>query len=218
MQPRIERPRPDEPAEPVRVVALVGAECTGKTTLAASLAGELGAIRIAEALREFCDRHGRTPRREEQAGLIDEQIEREGRAIERARREGRGWVLCDSAPLATALYSVDLFGDRSLLGRALLHHRSYRVTLLTAADLPWQPDGIQRDGPLARARFDALLARTLRDHAIAFAPIAGAWPQRMARALAVLRTAERTGLDADGGERLADGAAPAGACAGASRL
>lgn len=175
------------PGAPVRVVALVGAECTGKTTLACALAGELGALRIPEVLREFCELHRRTPRRDEQAGLIERQIEREEAAIERARREGRTLVLCDSAPLATALYSVDLFGDDSLLERALRHHRRYRATLVAAIDLPWEPDGIQRDGPLARARFDALLARTLRERGIAFEAIAGAWPERLSRALAALR-------------------------------
>lgn len=172
---------------PVHLVAFVGAECTGKTTLARALGGELGALWIPEALREFCDLHRRTPRRDEQAALIERQIEREEAAIERARREGRGLVLCDSAPLATALYSVELFGDDSLLERALRHHRRYRATLVTAIDLPWEPDGIQRDGPLARARYDALLVRTLRERAIAFHPIAGAWPERHSRALAALR-------------------------------
>jgi molybdopterin-guanine dinucleotide biosynthesis protein len=49
------------------VIALLGAESTGKTVLAGALAGALATPArrvavVAEYLREFCDRHGRTPR------------------------------------------------------------------------------------------------------------------------------------------------------------
>ena len=50
------------------VIGLLGAESTGKTTLAAELGRALaaGGRRVAvvpEYLREFCDRSGRTPRK-----------------------------------------------------------------------------------------------------------------------------------------------------------
>ena len=57
------------------VIALLGAESTGKTTLAAALGVALAAegrdaVVVDEYLREFCAREGRTPRRDEQAGLF----------------------------------------------------------------------------------------------------------------------------------------------------
>ena len=63
------------------VIALLGAESTGKTTLARELGtalagrGERVAV-VAEYLREFCEREGRTPRREEQRGIAAEQSRR----------------------------------------------------------------------------------------------------------------------------------------------
>jgi len=55
------------------VIALIGAESTGKTTLARQLPDTLRSAghRVAhvdEYLREFCVRNGRTPRADEQAG------------------------------------------------------------------------------------------------------------------------------------------------------
>lgn len=168
-------------------IALVGAECSGKTTLGQALARSLPAVRVDELLREFCDRAGRTPTRDEQPALMRGQIERERVAMERARREGLAFVVCDSTPLVTALYSVELFGDASLLADALAHQRGYAATLLTAIDLPWEADGIQRDGPLARARFDARLRETLRGGGLAHTAIDGAQDRRLALALAALR-------------------------------
>lgn len=166
-----------------RVVALVGAECTGKTALAAGLADALGGIWLPELLREFCVREARTPRPEEQAGLMREQIARDAAALARAAREGVGWLILDSTPLVTALYSAMLFGDRSLLAEAIDHQRNYAVTLLAAPDLPWEADGIQRDGPQVRARFHALLVATLAEHGIAHVAIEGQGDARLQAAV-----------------------------------
>ena len=46
--------------QPVRV-CLMGAECTGKSTLAQALAAHFGGLWVPEYLRAFCDRQGRTP-------------------------------------------------------------------------------------------------------------------------------------------------------------
>ena len=62
-------------AEALRI-AIVGAESTGKSTLAAALAAALaqpGGPRVAwvpELLREWCSRVGRTPQAHEQPGIL----------------------------------------------------------------------------------------------------------------------------------------------------
>ena len=63
------------------VVAVLGAESTGKSTLALALQAALATdgrrvASVGEVLREFCDAHGRTPRRHEQAGIAAEQTRR----------------------------------------------------------------------------------------------------------------------------------------------
>ena len=44
-----------------QLICLLGAECTGKTTLTQALAAHYGALWVPEYLRVFCDQHGRTP-------------------------------------------------------------------------------------------------------------------------------------------------------------
>ena len=194
MNPNRNKPTRIRPAriDPARMtlpgtIALVGAECTGKTSLAQALAADLPALWLPEALRDFCEREGRTPRPDEQLGLMREQMAREAAARKRAAREGIAWVVCDSTPLVTALYSVMLFEDRSLLEPALEHQRGHTLTLLADVDLPWVADGIQRDGPQARAAFHTLLLETLRAHRLPFRFVSGTDGQRLAGALQVLR-------------------------------
>lgn len=171
------------------VVAVVGAESTGKTTLAAALGRALAQAdrRVAvvpEFLRTFCDHHGRTPRIDEQAGIAAEQTRRIAEAA-----AAHDIVVADTTALMVAVYSVQVFGDRSLLEAAARAHAFADLTLLTALDLPWQPDGHQRDGPQVRAPVDALLREALRAAGIGYAVVAGSGEARTAAALAAVERA-----------------------------
>ena len=72
-----------------------------------------------------------------------------------------------------AVYSDFVFADASLYAGALAAQRRCDLTLVTALDLPWQPDGLQRDGAHVRAPVDALLRSALAGAGIAFTTIAG---------------------------------------------
>lgn len=175
------------PASEVRRVAIIGAECVGKTELAQRLAQTLPGLWIPEYLREFCERTRRTPRPQEQAPILAEQRRREDEAIARARAQRLEWVLADSAPLVTAAYSELLFDDASLHEAAIVHHARYQATLLLAPDLPWVADGIQRDGPAVREAFHALLLQRLQRSGLSFALICGAGDERLRAASRALR-------------------------------
>ncbi|GMV48008.1 MAG: hypothetical protein AMXMBFR66_34060 [Pseudomonadota bacterium] len=168
-------------------IAIVGAESTGKTTLAAALARALaedGCGRVAlvdEWLRAWCVRAGRTPRADEQRAIAEEQHRR----IEAAAAE-HDIVVSDTTALMTTVYSRLLFDDRSLDARAYELHRTSALTLLTALDLPWVADGLQRDGPQVRAPVDALVRAWLHAHTLPFAVVGGQGPERLARARAAL--------------------------------
>lgn len=169
------------------MIGVLGAECTGKTTLAAALVDTLAAegrraVLVTEYLREFCDAQGRTPRPDEQPYIAETQWQRIASAA-----AGGGIVLADTTMLMTAVYSEFVFGDRSLYELALARQRQCAVTLLTGLDLPWRPDGLQRDGPHVRAPVDALIRAALARAAIPFAVVYGEGEARLANALAALR-------------------------------
>jgi len=165
------------------VVALLGAESTGKTTLAAEIGSALAARGLStavvrEALREFCDANARTPRRDEQAAIAAAQSARIDQAAVR-----HDVVVADTSAVMIAVYSDFVFADRSLYAGALAAQRRCDLTLVTALDLPWQPDGLQREGAHVRAPVDALLRAALAGAQIAFTTIAGVGDERVAAAL-----------------------------------
>ncbi|HET9978679.1 MAG TPA: ATP-binding protein [Burkholderiaceae bacterium] len=167
------------------VIALVGAESTGKTTLAGALAERLraetghGVAVVGEVLREWCEQAGRTPRIEEQAAIVAEQRRRIDAAA-----GSHAIVVADTTPLMIAVYHRIVFNDRSLDEPAGRWHAA-RVdhTLVTALDLPWVADGHQRDGEHVRAPVDAALRELLAAHCIAWSRVAGVGQARVESAL-----------------------------------
>ena len=185
------------------VIALLGAESTGKTTLARALRDALAGPQrsvavVPEYLREFCDREGRTPRRHEQQPIADEQTRR----IAAAAR-GHDIVIADTTALMIAVYSDQVFGDTLLYAGAQRAHAHCDLTLLTALDLPWQADGLQRDGPHVREPVDTRVRAALERAGCAYSVIFGSGAARLDAALACARLAlrPRPAADADGSAR-----------------
>jgi len=171
-------------------VAVVGGECTGKTVLCRTLAASIPGLWVPEYLREFVEQQGRVPTARDQRSILAAQVEREQAATEAAARAALRWVACDSAPIATAIYSEMYFDDRGLHAAAERHHTGYTLTLLTDLDLLWEPDGLQRDGPAVRAEFHARIEAWLRLRAAPYALVRGRGETRTATALAALRAVE----------------------------
>lgn len=177
-------------------IALLGAESTGKSTLAQALERHwldsgMAAQRIDEHLREWCALHGRTPQPHEQIAIAAEQARRVQAVAAHIR------VIADTTPLMTAVYSELLFNDRSLYPMALEHQRSYQVTLLAGLDLPWVPDGIQRDGPQVREPVDRLLRERLGEAGIAYRVVYGSGEERLHNALLAIESAAAISLPGD---------------------
>ena len=141
-----------------RKIGLLGGECTGKTTLAKALCDHLDAVVVPEYLRDFVSITGRVPIALEQSDIMTTQIAAENSAL---AASPHALLLCDPAALMTAIYSLAYFGDRSLLDSATLHAATYRTLIWCGTDIPWEPDGNQRDGPKYRDRVDGLIAEVV---------------------------------------------------------
>ncbi|MEO5735014.1 MAG: ATP-binding protein [Rubrivivax sp.] len=170
--------------DPALRIAIVGAESTGKTELAAALAERIAQLTglqvtwVPEVLRGWCERHSRTPRQDEQRSIMTEQHAR----IDAAAADA-DVVVCDTTALMTAVYSQIVFDDGSLDDRAAVLHASIDLTLLTALDLPWVADGLQRDGPQVREPVDTRLRALLARHRLSWSLVGGQGGARLDAAL-----------------------------------
>lgn len=164
------------PHGPVRI-AILGAESTGKSTLAGILARHYGTVWVPEYLREFVDTMGRVPFEDDQLGIARTQRARED-ALARTL-DARALLFCDTTPLLTAVYSRVYWGrvPPELLAMEAAH--DYALTLVAAPDLPWVPDGLQRESEAVRMRVHEQLLAVLGARGIAFTLVSGEVAQRV---------------------------------------
>lgn len=162
-------------------VALLGAESTGKTSLSqliteALLAQGQMAAYVTEVLREWCQMNGRTPAFHEQRQIAKQQAERIFSIQE-------GWVIADTTPLMTAVYSDYVFKDLSLYEEALGLQAQFDLTLVMGLDVAWVPDGLQRDGEHVREPVDHLIRQAMSKRQLPFKVIYGQDEARLNAAL-----------------------------------
>ena len=162
-------------------VALLGAESTGKTSLSqyiteALLAQGQMATYVPEVLRDWCQKYGRTPAFHEQRDIAKQQAERIFSIQE-------GWVIADTTPLMTAVYSDYVFKDPSLYEEALGLQAQFDLTLVMGLDVAWVPDGLQRDGEHVRQPVDSLIRQAMAKKQLPFKVIYGQDQARLNAAL-----------------------------------
>ena len=175
------------PAGPARI-AILGAESTGKSTLAPALAARYGTLWVPEYLREFVDAMGRVPFEADQPRIARTQRAREdAMAAQVATMPGaQGFLFCDTSPLMTAVYSRVYWGrvPPDLLALEAAH--DYALTIVAGLDLPWVPDGLQRESEAVRERVHACLLEVLRERGIPFTLVEGKLAERMGQVEALI--------------------------------
>ncbi len=130
-----------------RRVCLVGAESTGKTTLAAALAERYGTEWVPEYGREYCERkweHGyvETWTTEEFVHIAAEQCLREDEAARHANKV----LICDTDAFATSIWHRRYMdGRRAAEIDRIAAARRCDLYLLTGDEIPFTQDGL-RDG------------------------------------------------------------------------
>jgi NadR type nicotinamide-nucleotide adenylyltransferase len=167
---------------PTARVAILGAESTGKSTLAEALAMRYQTLWVPEYLREFVETHQRVPLEHEQYLIAATQVERENTATRQASR----FLFCDTTPLMTAIYSDFYFGRVDDALAALVRQRAYDFTIVTAPDSPWIADGLQRESEAVRHVIHTQLLAVLEEMGIRYLLVEGGLAQRVDRAMRFL--------------------------------
>ena len=177
------------------LIGVVGGESTGKSTLAAALGMRLPAIVVPEYLRTWVERHrGQVPQPGEQAEIMAAHRAAEVSGMRDAERSGLAWVVSDSGPLMTAVYSIQYYDDPALLPLAVEWTARNDLILWCQDDFPWQPDP-QRDGSQARATSQQLLAEIFAAHPeLPMLEVRGGFDERVETVLETVRLG-RAGSD-----------------------
>ena len=165
-------------------ICLVGAESTGKTTLAQMLAERYQTVWVPEYGREYSEsklaEEGEYNWRSEEFALIAKtQCERENEAARRANKI----LICDTDAFATGVWHRRYMGERSPEVEAVAaDHRRPDLYLLTDVNTPFIQDGT-RDGELIREWMHETFVAELTAQGRPFRLVSGALLGRFNRAV-----------------------------------
>ncbi len=169
------------------IVAIVGPECSGKTTLAMQLADRLGAPWLPEFARGFFDERQLDPTAYTESHL--EEIARGQLAAEHALMdEEHPLVLLDTDLIVIQVWWQERFGRVPGWVRDELREQAPREYLLARPDLAWQADG-QRESPTDRDRLLRVYQDTLAAHEQPYQEVSGRGDQRTQLAEDLIRRA-----------------------------
>jgi NadR type nicotinamide-nucleotide adenylyltransferase len=165
----------------IRVV-VTGSECTGKTTLASALAEHFDTLWVPEFVRRFVEEKGAAP---EFADV--EAIARGQMALEdRIASEASGLLIQDTDLLSTVIYSRHYYGDCPAWIENELRARAGDLYLLAGIDVPWAPDGDQRDRGDRRDEMQQLFRTALVERGNRWVEVTGPPEQRLDTATAAI--------------------------------
>lgn len=172
-------------------VLIIGAECTGKTTLTQALAKHYDCPFALEYLRTFFEQLPNPAtyrcRLDEIEHIANTQYEHEQNAYHQAKTQGKRFVFCDSGLLLLALYSVHYLGAVPKCLEEVWQKAPYDVILLTDAQgINWQADGGIRDNPTGRNAVRCELIAHFHHYGLPFFAITGTPSQRLAQVQTIL--------------------------------
>ena len=178
-------------------VALVGAESTGKTTLARALAARCRTVWVREYGRTYWDR---LLTRGEIACTTADFVhiaEAPARLEDMLARHAERVLLCDTDPFCTGLWHERYLGGDCAPLREAARSRRYALHVLCGDDIPWEDDGT-RERAGERPWFQARFRSELPGLGAPWIAVTGPLERRTARASAAIDR-----LLAEGGDPLA---------------
>jgi NadR type nicotinamide-nucleotide adenylyltransferase len=163
-------------------VCIIGAESTGKTTLAQALAEHLETVWVAEYGREYSqlklDLNSPTWETNEFTRIAREQSQREDAAARQSNRV----VICDTNAFATQFWHRRYLGTHSPAVEAIARQGRCDLYLLTGDEIPFVQDGL-RDGEHIRHQMHGWFERALADQTVPWHLLRGPRNHRLREAI-----------------------------------
>jgi NadR type nicotinamide-nucleotide adenylyltransferase len=123
----------------VKRIALIGAESTGKTTLARSIAMRFQTVWVPEYAREYMAINAGEYTADVVVDIAREQLSQEEELVGRANKI----IITDTELLTSAIWCEDVFGYCPEWILSKIKEHRYDLFLLTSNDLPWIADPVR---------------------------------------------------------------------------
>lgn len=163
---------------PPKRIAIVGPECTGKTSLAQHLASRYATEWVPEYARGYLDKLVLPYSQGDLLNIAQGQM----RIEDEFYRDAKGILLCDTNLLVIKIWSDYVFNTCDAWIVNEMANRHYDLHLLTNIDVPWEDDP-QREHPTKRNELYEIYKRELNSLQVPYIEISGSETERITQAV-----------------------------------
>lgn len=135
--------------KPIKKIAIVGPESTGKSTISIGLANHYNVAWVPEYARYYCAALTQECTLQDEINMFHGQVALEHAILATAETD---FIICDTTFLTVKIWSDEMLGASPQIVLDALKTNTYDFYLLLDIDLPWQEDPL-RDFPHKRAHF-----------------------------------------------------------------
>lgn len=144
--------------KPIKKIAIVGPESTGKSTISQQLAKHYQVPWVPEYARYYCAALNEPCTLQDEINMFHGQVALEDAVLATADTD---FIICDTTFVTVKIWSDEFFGETPPIVIDALATRSYDFYVLLDIDLPWQEDPL-RDFPNMREHFMEIWHRELK--------------------------------------------------------
>ncbi|MBU1915644.1 AAA family ATPase, partial [Patescibacteria group bacterium] len=166
-------------------ICVLGAESTGTTTLARSLAEHYNTTWVPEYGRFFSEGKYTAPAFEWQSAEFVHIAEQQARLEDWLARSANRVLICDTDPFTTSIWHERYLGEPSPEVVALAERRHYDLYILTGDEIPFVQDGL-RDGEHIRHQMHCRFERALRETNRPYIKVTGTRNMRLKEAVKII--------------------------------
>ena len=166
---------------PIKKIAIVGPESTGKSTMSAYLAAHYQTTWVPEFARGYCEKLTAPPSWQDEINMFYGQLALENELLPQANKI----LICDTTFITVKIWSDYTFGKSPQEVLDELPKHPYDFYLLLNIDLPWEEDPL-RDFPHMREHFMDTWHKELKELNATYVVISGTGIERYNSAVAVI--------------------------------
>lgn len=155
--------------KPIKKIAIVGPESTGKSTISKQLADHYNVSWVPEYARYYCAALNTPCDLQDEENMFLGQLALEDAVLSIAQGD---FIICDTTFLTVKIWSDAMFGETPQIVLDKLPEPAYDFYILLDIDLPWEYDPL-RDFPNQREHFMEIWKKELHDLNASYAIVSG---------------------------------------------
>jgi NadR type nicotinamide-nucleotide adenylyltransferase len=163
----------------IQKVAIIGPECTGKTTLAQKLAVHFSTIWVPEYARLYIEKLGRPYKYNDVEQIATFQYNQ----IKENYADANRFVFFDTDLIITKVWFEVVFGKTPHWLDKAIRESNFLLYLLCDTSLPWKPDNVRENGGVMRNKLFDMYQQNLEMYNFKYNIIAGIGDERTSFAI-----------------------------------